>query len=307
MNVREWLLSGDKAVAALVRRHLLNEMVPHDNTGLIEKHLQRFDPVTARFGGGVYGPKWVSTHYTMVELTALEVDPNTREYQAGLKTLMTHLWPGRLPRGVYHIDLCIPGMVLEMLAYAKVDDNIIEEIIDYLLDFQMPDGGWNCRIEGEKKPRVSSVHTTINVLEGLVRIAQGAHTHRIDEVNHAINRGIESLLTRNLIYKKGTKAPIHHFMTRAHYPPRWKYDYLRGLVLLANHNHPNDPRMHDALERLRAQMIKGRFLRGKTIPGVIAFTLEEGRFGRFNTLRALRVLKRYDETAFHQALTTHAD
>ena len=307
MNVREWLLEGDPAIANLVRRRLLNEDTPRQNVGFIKKHLERFDTKTNRFGGGVYGPKWVSTHYTMVDLTALEVDPSTSEYQAALKTLMTHEWPGRMPPGVYHIDLCIPGMVLEMLTYAGITDSIIEEMIDYILDFQMPDCGWNCRLEGGAEPSMSSVHTTINVLEGLVGYAERGYQYRLYDVNTAIDQGIETLLTRELMYKKNTKEPIHPFMTRAHYPPRWKYDYVRGLCLLTRRKHPCDERIEDALKRLKEQMRKGRMLKGETIPGRIAFPLETERFGRINTLRALEVLKHYDPHAYHQALTTTLD
>ena len=307
MNVREWLLEGNPAIANLVRRRLLNEDIPLQNVGFIEKHLEGFDAKTNRFGGGVYGPKWVSTHYTMVDLTALEVAPNTPEYQAALKTLMTHEWPGRMPLGVYHIDLCIPGMVLEMLTYAGIRQPIIEEMIDYILDFQLPDGGWNCRLEGGVEPAVSSVHTTINVLEGLVGYAERGYQHRLHDVNTAIDQGIETLLRRELIYKKNTKEPIHPFMTRAHYPPRWKHDYVRGLCLLTRRKHPYDVRIEDALKRLMAQMRKGRMLKGETISGRIAFPLETERFGRINTLRALEVLKHYDPHAYHQALTTSVD
>ena len=42
-------------------------------------------------------------------------------------------------------ELGVSAMVLSINSYARNQSRKIHEIIDYLLDRQYPDGGWNCR------------------------------------------------------------------------------------------------------------------------------------------------------------------
>src|SRR5260370_33766570 len=62
-------------------------------------------------------------------------------------------------------ETCITGMVLSILSYFAYKDDRLDTIADHLLEQQMPDGGWNCRRRFGATH--ASLHTTINVLEGL--------------------------------------------------------------------------------------------------------------------------------------------
>ena len=80
------------------------------------------------------------------------------------------------------------------------------------------------------------------------------------------------------------------------YPCRWYYDILRALDYFQDADVVYDVRMEDALEALRSKQRKDGLwpVQGKHA-GETHFDMESGRQpSRWNTLRALRVLRHYD-------------
>lgn len=303
MHIIDYLLSGDEVTTHLTKKHLLNLSSSHLDQGYVKRYLDLFDTMTARWGKGVYGPKWISTHYTITELKYMEVSPNHPYYQSGLKTLMDGEW---VDHGMYsktrHQDMCIVGMLVNFISYGKVSDPKLDEMIDYILAHQFDDGGWNCMWDSGKKPKISSVHTTLSVLEGLSEYVKNNYSYRLTEVKNAISRGIECLLSRDLYKQKRDGEIIHHSMVELHYPPRWKYDILRVLEYLADIKHPYDLRMEDAIQILISQMKNGFMPKGSRISGLIHFPLESERFSRFNTIRTLKVLKLYKNDLYKELI-----
>jgi len=94
-----------------------------------------------------------------------------------------------------------------------------------------------------------------------------------------------------------TGAVIKPEFTRFSSPPRWHYDILRALDHFQAVNAPCDPRLIEAIDIVRSKEGKdGRWLQQHSYPGKSFFQLE--RFGapsRWNTLRALRVLRWWDK------------
>jgi hypothetical protein len=80
---------------------------------------------------------------------------------------------------------------------------------------------------------------------------------------------------------------------RFSFPPRWHYDILRALDYFRAVNAPRDRRLAESIEIVREhQRPDGRWLLQHRYPGREFFELERpGAPGRWNTLRALRVLK----------------
>lgn len=80
------------------------------------------------------------------------------------------------------------------------------------------------------------------------------------------------------------------------FPPRWYYDVLRGLDYFARAGARCDPRLQDALDLLHARRRKdGAWLVQFKHPGKVFFDMEPtGGPSRWNTLRALRVLRWWD-------------
>jgi len=303
MTNLEWLLIGDESIVRLTRKYVLNEKVDYQNNGFIDRYLKLYDKSTMKWGNGFYGPKWISTNYTLLELKYMGIDPNNKIYQSSLKNYFDHFFKKYIDqKGIDSMDLCLSGMFIQLLAYGIIQDSRLNILIDYVLTNTMPDGAWNCLWNHQSKPKISSVHTTINVLEGLQEYLNNGYQYRVTEVKLAVDRAIFTLLERQLIFKKGTRTPIHSSFVTHHYPSRWKYDYLRVLEFLARRKHPLVQEMIPAIDLLIKNLKHGRLTKGSIIPGRIHFPIENEKFGRFNTFRAYIVLKEYLPSIFQEML-----
>lgn len=82
------------------------------------------------------------------------------------------------------------------------------------------------------------------------------------------------------------------------FPVQWHYDVLRGLEYFRDAGGEPDPRLGEAIALTRdKRQADGTWLLENTHPGLIHFELEDGdgRPSRWNTLRALRVLRWWDQ------------
>ena len=95
-----------------------------------------------------------------------------------------------------------------------------------------------------------------------------------------------------------TGEVIKPIFIRFSFPPRWHYDILRALDYFQAVKAPRDPRLADAIEIVRNERLKdGRWPLQNSYKGKTYFQMERvGAPSRWNTLRALRVLKWWDGT-----------
>ena len=82
------------------------------------------------------------------------------------------------------------------------------------------------------------------------------------------------------------------------YPSRWFYDILRALAYFQAVNIAYDPRMEDGLDVLKKKQRRdGTWPVQAKHPGQVHFDMEKtGGPSRWNTLRALRVLRHFPDT-----------
>ena len=313
-RVVEWLLAGDSAIRWQTLRDLLGappRTVQRERNrislqGWGARLLAKQDSDGRWAGGqssdsGLYSPKWISTTYTMLTLRDFGLPETDRQAHAACRLLLDQglqpnggiaygSWAKWHPGG----ETCVTGMVLSLLSYFVYDDARLDTIAAHLLDEQMSDGGWNCR--REKGATHSSVHTTISVLEALQHYGQDrGRLHRA--VQAAQRRGREFLLVHRLFRSHRTGAIIKSEFSRFSFPPRWHYDILRALDHFQAVGAPRDPRLEEAIEIVRRRRRPdGRWLLENRHRGKTYFDLERlGAPSRWNTLRALRVLKWWDK------------
>jgi len=255
--------------------------------------LARQDPA-GTWANALYSPKWTSTTYTLLHLRHLGLSPENSQAKRGCALLLDK---GFYPDGginyfksYKYSETCITGMILALLCYFRCDDERVHRLVEHLLGQQMADGGWNC--ERPRGATHGSFHTTISVLEALHEYAL-FHRDRAREIEDAAARGREFLLVHRLYRSHRTGEVADPAMTRITFPPRWRYDFLRGLEYFRSVDAPRDERMSDAIALLRSkQMPDGRWKQGQNWPGRVFFTMETGgQPGRWNTLAGLRVLK----------------
>ena len=190
------------------------------------------------------------------------------------------------------MDLCHLGFWLRIGSYFGFERERIQQLSQFILDTQLADGGWNCRIRVKPKTSHSSFHTTFNVLEGL----RGAAIARVldEAVFHgAEHRAIEFMLAHQMYRSDRTGEVVDERFTHLTYPSFWHYTVLRGLDYIQSSPYICDKRLDDPIQLIAGrQKPNGRWPVEKRIPGVYLFDIETlGRDSRWNTLRALRVIK----------------
>lgn len=306
-DVIRWLLAGDVAIRWQVLQGLLlrskrevlktRQRVEREGWGARLLSLQQSE---GSWGGGLYNPKWTSTTYTMLLLRDLGLLPRTRQAHAGCEVLLSQgiRSDGGVNFGSNRSETCITGMILSIAAYFQHVDERLDGIASHLLREQMPDGGWNCqRWRGATH---SSMHTTINVLEGLrfYELLSGA---RPREVRGAQGRGREFLLQHRIFRSHRTGRVIRAEFGRMAFPPRWHYDILRALDYFQAVNAPRDARLTESVEVIRGKRRHdGRWVLENIHKGRSFFAIERrGTPSRWNTLRALRVLRWWEGGGSH--------
>jgi len=301
-----WLLEGDAAIQYQTRRDLLHE----DPAALVElknriaeegwgrAFLDRQQP-DGHWGQWFYQPKWTSSHYTLLDLRNLCI-PTTPEIKKALDLILETVIAsdgGVNPaKGIEQSDICVNGMFLNYACYFGTEEEELRSVVDFILSQQLPDGGFNCRLN-RSGARHSSVHSTLSVLEGIREYAIAGYAYRADELQRMEAEGQEFLLRHRLYKSDHTGTTIHPSFLKLVYPPRWHYDILRALDYFQNARHPYDERIQDALEVLKEKRLPdGRWKTQAHHPGAVHFLMEEaGKASRWNTLRCLRVLEYYEQ------------
>jgi len=241
------------------------------------------------------GQPWIATEPTLTLLRAFGVDPGCDRVRRAVAQVRDHCrWEhAGQPFFAGEVEPCINGRTVALGIYFGQD---VEGIVARLLDEQLADGGWNC--EAENGSLRSSFDTTINVLEGL--LVHEKTTGGSVESIAARRRGEEYLLERKLFRRQSTGEVVNPAWLQFSFPTRWHYDVLRALEYFREAGDPSDRRVDEAIHLLRSkQQPDGTWLLENTHPGNVHFMLEDGdgRPSRWNTLRALRVLSWYEQSA----------
>jgi hypothetical protein len=157
---------------------------------------------------------------------------------------------------------------------------------------QLDDGGWNCEAPASA---CASFHTTICVLEGLLEYERAVGA--APDVMAARRRGEEYLLQRGLFRRLSTGEVANPEFLELAFPPRYHYDVLRALDQLRAAGARPDARMSEAVRLVESRrQADGRWLLERAYDEALDFRFGEsvGQPSRWNTLRALRVLRWYE-------------
>ncbi len=315
MRVVDWLLDSDPAIRWQVWRDLADApagvvaieraRVGTEGWGARLLALQGEDGLWA--GGACFparsanppgendGQPWTSTLPTLQLLYEFGIDPTSARVREAVAQVRDRCRWEHAGQAFFsgEVEPCINGRTVVLGAYFDQD---VDGVVARLFGEQLADGGWNC--EAENGSVRSSFATTINVLEGLLahEKARGGSAASVA----ARRRGEEYLLERKLARRKSTGAIVNPAWLQFSFPTRWHYDVLRALDYFRSTGEAPDPRLDEAIALLRSkQQADGTWLLENTHPGRVHFGLEEGdgRPSRWNTLRALRVLRWYEHAA----------
>ena len=196
---------------------------------------------------------------------------------------------------IHQMELsCLTGNVvaaLLRLGYRK--DRRVWKAIERLLEVQNADGSWLCPYW---RAHIRDTHGcfmgAITPLEAFSEVQEEGRPRGMRE---AIERGAEFLLMHRLY-----KADHHDFRVikldwlKFGFPWFYRYDVLRGLLVLTKLGYTRDERMSDALDLiLNKQNQEGKWILESTPAGRMHSSIEtKGKPSKWVTLNALRVLKR---------------
>lgn len=303
-----WLLgSEDPSVVYLTRRDLLGE--GGARLGRIHSQITRGPKVRALLSGqrgdGGFGVhpyrKWMGSHWRLVSLVELGIpNDDSRAHRAAgevlqwLSDALRHQVPrvNNLPRkhaSVYGNPLG----VFSYLGLAK--DSRVKLIADSLLEWQWPDGGWNC--DPSRGAHHSSFYESLATLWGLAMYSEATGDRRLSE---PVKNASEFFLSHRLFRSHRSGGVANPAWLKLHYPLYWHYDILQALRVLSLCGALGDPRASEALDIISSKRTKEGLweaeafywhpLRGRSSSS--ADVVDWGRKGpnEMITLNALRVL-----------------
>jgi hypothetical protein len=255
--------------------------------------------------------KWVGLHWVLVDLAELGYPPGDpsldnlveRELDWVIGLAGREVAPPVAGRHRQHAS--VEGNALYSaltLGLVEPSDARIREVVRRLLEWQWPDGGWNC----DRKPlaQVASIFETVTPLRGLatyVRLTDDT------EARQAVQRAAEFLLSRRLFRRRHDGNVIRAEFLKLHYPCYWHYDVLFGLRVLSEAGFAADPRCDEALAYVRSRQLPGggwpadaTFWRFTSRPGSGRSLVRWGPVGKtreneFVTVGALSILRRRPE------------
>jgi hypothetical protein len=302
----DWLLGSDEpAVRYLTRRDVLDESAEQDAREILSgpKVTTLLSGQQTDGGFGRNAPHWAGAIDRLVSLVELAVPPREHRCTAAADNALTWIL-GRQPHrgrvtvidGLARVCASAEGRVLAASCRIGLASDLrVRRLVEALIDWQWPDGGWNC--DRKASGYRSSFHESLGPAWGLHEYARATGDAAARE---AADRAAELFLQHRVFYSLSTGKPISKSWLKLHYPPYWHYDILQALLILSRMGMAKDPRTHDALDEVeRRRRPDGRWSadwqwwnldEGHKITEVVDW----GRSGQPNemlTLNALRVLR----------------
>jgi hypothetical protein len=315
----KWLLDSDSSIRWQVMRDLTDgspntiaaERSRIATEGWGAKLLARQSPA-GKWGGSPRGwrgdlPKehrdLLVTLHSLTVLMDLGLEPASKQSRTMIGRVDQRVvfeWLDNRPYLHGETEPCINGRILGIGAYFKKPN---DALANQLLAEQLEDGGWNCEAP---RSRRSSFHTTICVLEGLLEYERAKRKSKrgtpaaTKSVTRARKKAQDYLLERRLFRSLRTGEAINKRWLQFSFPTFWHYDVLRGLDYLRNAGVKPDGRVRDAMNIVIARCHQnGRWPLNLVHPEHVPLKMETevGSASRWNTLRALRVLRWYNNSA----------
>ncbi|CAN5383717.1 hypothetical protein BH09PLA1_BH09PLA1_23370 [soil metagenome] len=215
--------------------------------------------------------KWQGTHWILASLADLGYPAGDRTLHAARDQVLDH-WLGpkfftefdaRGKADVYNSEGGVPridgrfrrcgsqqGNALWSIEKLGIADRRSEKLVERLLHWQWPDGGWNC-----DKNASADTSSFMETLIPMRALALYGRTHKHRRARDAARRAAEVFLQRRLFRRRSDGTVIHPEFVALHYPLYWHYDFLAGLKVLAEMDLLGDTRCDEALNLLESKRL----------------------------------------------------
>jgi hypothetical protein len=268
------LTSPEPAIRWKVRTKVLGEAPDSAEIRALRDDIRRSDVVRALLAPfhsaerpGAYA-KWQGAHWVLIALADLGYPYGDaalhplrdqvldtwlapayyQEFEASTKAGSYGRSGVPVLRGRYRRCGSQQGNALWSVVVLGLDDGRCADLVERLLHWRWPDGGWNC--DRNPDADTSSFCETLPPARGLA--AYAAKTPMAAEAAGAARRAAEVLLMRRLAFRASTGELMNREFVKLHYPLYWHYDVLGGLKGMADIGLLGDPRCADALDLLES-------------------------------------------------------
>jgi hypothetical protein len=256
--------SEEPCIQFKVRANVLEEDLQSAQMKKLRSQVKKSSRIQALFaestrnGPPPYHPyaKWYGAHWIMTTLADLGYplgDPwlvPWREQVYGW--LLTKGQPRKSPRiqGRPRRHASMEGNAAYYLLILGLADERTDGLFQGLIQWQWPDGGWNC--DPRPEAHCSSFHESLAPLRAL---ALHARLTGNEESRAAAKRAAELFLKRRMFRRQKDGQVIKEEFLRLHYPCYWHYDILYGLKVMAEAGFINDARCNEALDLLQSKRL----------------------------------------------------
>jgi len=200
--------------------------------------------------------KWSGSHWTLSLLADLGCTPGDES----LRPLMEETYNAWL--GTFH-ERYIRQVAGRMRRCASQEGNAVwsslrlgladdrtAELVARLLQWQWPDGGWNC----DQRPAAES-SSFMETLIPMRALALYAQVSGDSKARAADERAAEIFLKRHLFKRHRDGSVMDKHFILLHYPAYWHYDILFGLKVMTEAGFISDNRCRHALDLLESKRL----------------------------------------------------
>src|SRR5207302_6783047 len=280
--VERLLASEEPSIRWKVRVQVLREDRASPRIHALERRIRRSPRVRTLLAGlirpgvrdGVRDPysKWQGAHWVLASLADIGYprasrallplrdrlldrwlgDVYYREFDATTKSEAYRKSGVPLVRGRYRRCASQQGNALYFLEKLGISDDRSDALVERLLHWQWPDGGWNC----DRRPEAD----TSSFWESrLPMLGLAVYSRRSGDraARDAAARAAEVFLSRHLFLGMHNGRVMNKEFVSLHYPLYYAYDILGGLNAMAEMGMITDPRCEKALDLLESKELPG--------------------------------------------------
>ncbi len=246
--------------------------------------------------------KWIGAHWRLVSLVELGLPSDHPSVKPALERILDWLTSELHRSNIKSINgrtrRCGSqegNALMTSVYFGLFKDHRVRYLADSLVEWQWPDGGWNC--DQDPKAHHASFYETITPLRGLFYYYQATGDKTYLD---AADKAAEFFLRHKLFRSEKTGKIINKEWLKLHYPLYWHYDILHGLKILNLLGKLKDKRCQEALDIIEKKRrrdgtwhAEGYYWNPKGSTSVHRDVADWGRAGsnEWITLNALRVLK----------------
>ncbi|MCA9912082.1 MAG: hypothetical protein KC496_01980 [Anaerolineae bacterium] len=263
----DWLLAAETPTIRYVTARYLLNLPEHDpQVQAAKQAIMTEGAVPAIFANqtetgqwanehSYYTPKYVSTHWSMMLLTELHVDPTDERFQRGADYMLSAVVEQvrQLTQQREHKLACLWGNILRYVLHAgKEDDPRTQALIEYGIH-DLLDGHCPCPSNSNH----DCAWGVVRMLWGAAAIPEKYQTPPLQQaVQHSLTFLLEDFQLMEANYPVADDGKIHKLWSRLSFPLMYQVDTLFTLRVLAELRaleHPGAAAALDWLETKRTQ------------------------------------------------------